>query len=240
MHAPFVSPALTIFSTAHNDLPPRHLGTRFDMSGTFLHEPGNTVVCHLVEGSRTQHAIVKARQRILDMPQASSHLAFTPVSSLHMTVFQGIIEYRRDWPFWPREMPATASIPQMTEYYLEKLNGFAKLPAFAMQVKAVTPNGLTLCGATAEDNRIIAAWRNAFAEVFGYRHPDHDTYEFHITFAYVIRWFDPASLPMWQKALDECLEELRSEVPVLEMRPPAFCEFDDMKHFEELMVFEPG
>ena len=239
MHTPFVSQRLSLFSSVGKNAPPRHLGTRLNADGEFLHELGNTVVCHLVEGSMTQSAIIKARQQLLDMPEASAHLAFTPVSSLHMTVFQGIIERRRTWPYWPKEMPQDASIDQMTTFYRERLQNFPKLPSFSMQVTGITPNGLVMKGVTAQDDRVVAEWRNAFAEAFGYRHPDHETYEFHITFAYVIRWFDPACLPLWQRALDRCLEELRAAAPFIEMRPPAFCEFSDMKHFEELIVFDP-
>lgn len=239
MHAPVVSPELAAFSAAKREAPPRHLGTRYDLNGEFLHEPGNTVVCHLAEGSRTQYAIIKAREKIMGMAEARSYLAFTPISSLHMTVFQGIIEYRRDWPYWPKDMPGDSSIAHMTAFYRKRLESFPKLLPFSMQVTRVSPLGLTLKGETPEDDRIVAEWRNAFADAFGYRHPDHDTYEFHITFAYIMRWLDPDCLPRWQRMLDECLEELRSTAPVLEMRPPAFCEFSDMKHFEELIVFDP-
>ncbi|NTJ41021.1 DUF1868 domain-containing protein [Agrobacterium larrymoorei] len=239
MHAPLVSSKLAKFSTVNNDAPPRHLGTRYSLAGEFLAEPGNTVVCHLIEGSRTQNAIVDVRQRLIDMPEAATHLAFTPISSLHMTVFQGIIEHRRTWPFWPKEMPEDTAVEDMTAYYRRRLENFPKLPSFDMQVTAVTPLGLTLGGATSEDDRIVAEWRNAFAEAFGYRHPDQDTYEFHITFAYVRRWFEPECLPNWQALLDDCLRELRTAAPVIELHPPAFCEFRDMKHFEELIVFEP-
>ena len=239
MHAPFVSPQLSAFSTTHHTAPPRHLGTRYSPEGEFLPEPGNTVVCHLVGGSPSQQAVIAARQRLLDMPEASTHLAFTPVSSLHMTVFQGIIEHRRAWPYWPKEMPEDSTIDAMTAFYRERLAEFPKLPAFNMQATSVTPLGLILKGVTEVDDRIIAAWRDAFAEAFGYRHPDHETYEFHITFAYARRWFEPECLPRWQAMLDDCLEELRASAPVIEMRPPAFCAFADMNHFEELLVFDP-
>ncbi len=239
MHAPLVSPTLAKFSTTYQTTPPRHLGTRYSPEGEFLPEPGNTVVCHLVEGSQSQKAIIAARQRLLDMPEADTHLAFTPVSSLHMTVFQGIIEHRRSWPYWPKEMPQDSAIDAMTAFYLERLADFPKLPAFHMQATCVTPLGLRLTGASVEDDRIIATWRDAFADAFGYRHPDHETYEFHITFAYTRRWFEPDSLPRWQVMLDDCLDELRAAAPVIEMRPPAFCAFADMNHFEELLVFNP-
>ena len=237
MHAPLVSKDLESFSAASHDQPPRHLGRRYNTDGEFLLEPGNTVVCHLVEGSKTESAIIGTRQRFLDMPEASQ-LAFTPVSSLHMTVFQGIIEYRRAFPYWPADMPLDTPIDTMTEYYCDRLADFPGLPGFNMQVTGLKPTGLVLKGASAEDDRIIALWRDTFAGAFGYRHPDHNTYQFHITLAYVTRWFDPECLPRWQAMLDEELEKLRAAAPIIEMRAPAFCEFRDMNHFRELVVFD--
>jgi len=237
MHAPLVSKDLDYISAANHDQPPRHLGSRFSAEGEFLPEPGNTVVCHLVEGSQTESAIVSTRQRLLDMPEASQ-LAFTPVSSLHMTVFQGVIESRRALPYWPQTLPLDTPIDAVTDYYRDRLSTFPTLPAFNMRVTGLRPVGLVMKGATAEDDSIVALWRDTFADFFGYRHPDHDTYEFHITLSYIVSWFEPECLPRWQAMLDEELEKLRVAAPVIQMRPPAFCEFKDMNHFKELVVFD--
>lgn len=37
--------------------------------------------------------------------------------------------------------------------------------------------------------------------------------------------------------LDSVVDELSQRAPVLELRPPAFCAFNDMTHFEELRLF---
>ncbi|RUW86501.1 DUF1868 domain-containing protein, partial [Mesorhizobium sp. M8A.F.Ca.ET.023.01.1.1] len=99
-----VRPSLAGFFAGSNPMPPTHLGTRYDTSGNFLIEPGNTVVSHLVSGSPSEAVVLAVRDRMMVMPDAD-RLAFTPVSSLHMTLFQGIIEYRRRLPFWPRDVP---------------------------------------------------------------------------------------------------------------------------------------
>jgi hypothetical protein len=224
------------FSQSLNDAPLRHLGTRYDLEGTFLPEPGNTVVCHLVEGSATQAALTEARQAVMALPEAGERLAFTPLSSLHMTLFQGIIEYRRDWPFWPKDMPADASIDTMTAHYLQRLEGFAPGPAFRVRASAVTPNGVTCVPLEARDEAALRTWRDALAEAFGYRHPDHDDYVFHITFAYLRRRLSDAAILAWRDALPEILAGLQAKAPVLQLRAPAFCSFADMKHFEELRV----
>ncbi|RRH93864.1 DUF1868 domain-containing protein [Mesorhizobium tamadayense] len=230
-----VRPSLAAFFEGTNPSPPAHLGTRYDTSGNFLLESGNTVVSHLIEGSPSEAALIEVRERMLAMLDAD-RLAFTPISSLHMTLFQGIIEYRRRLPYWPSDMPFDTSIDNMTQLYLGRLQGFQGNGAFRVKTIGVTPNGLTVAGAADEDRLILKAWRDALSVPFGYRHPDHDTYVFHITFAYQIRRLADERSAAWQDLFDGCLSFLEREAPVIELRPPAFCSFKDMKHFEELLV----
>lgn len=232
-----VSPLLRQYSRTHNPTPPTHLGTRYDTAGVFLPEPGNTVVCHLQPGSPTEAALIDARARYLAMPEARN-LAFTPISSLHMTLFQGIIEGRRAAPYWPAALAFDTPISEMTAQMLGRLAPYAGGPQFRMQVTDALPTGLKLEGATEADRQALRDWRNAFADLLGYRHPDHDDYVFHITFSYVIDRFDDAALPAWQQLLDEVVRDIADREPLLDLRAPAFCTFEDMNHFEELRVFE--
>lgn len=225
-------------SLSHNPGPIPHRGQRYDTSGTFLRERGNTVVCHLIEGSESASAILDARARFLSMPCADK-LAFTAGSSLHMTLFQGIIETRRSLPYWPADVSLQAPIDDMTAIFMDRLARFAPGEAFAVEVTHATPNGLTLDGVTARDRHVLKDWRNRFADLLGYRHPDHDTYVFHITFAYMIERFDDVTMAVWVPFLDEIAQDIRRRSPVIELRAPAFCAFEDMNHFEELLSFEP-
>ncbi|WVT73101.1 DUF1868 domain-containing protein [Sinorhizobium chiapasense] len=231
-----ISPSLLAFGHNANNVPPKHLGTRYATDGRFLREPGNTVVSHVTAGLPSEAAVLAVRDRLMAMPEAGQ-FAFTHPSSLHMTIFQGIIEYRRRLPFWPADMALDTPIDVMTEHYRGRLRHFVPLEPFRARVTDVTPTGLALEGDSAADRACLKAWRDAFAEAFGYRHPDHDDYAFHITYAYVIDWLDDAALPRWQAMLSEQLAYLRERAPVIELDPPAFCSFEDMNHFEELIVF---
>lgn len=227
------------FGRSRNVAPPRHLGTRYDVSGTFLTEPGNTVVCHLVQGSETERALADAQARYRVMPGAGK-LAFTPTKSYHMTLFQGVIEGegRRSYPYWPADVASDLPMPEMTRLMEARLDRLPSLSSFKVEVTAAVPTGLLVNGVTAADRHTMAAWRNAFAEILGYRHADHDSYQFHITMAYVIDWIDDAALPGWKAMLDEVEADILRRAPVLELRAPAFCTFDNMNWFEELRVFD--
>ena len=236
MDARLISPDLLRYSATHNPKSPPRLGTRYGRRGGFLPEPGNTIVCHLEKGSATQALLVSARARYLEMPEAERFL-FTPITSLHMTLFQGVIEYRRKPRFWPDDMPLETPIEDMTEIMAARLEGFSTLDPFQVTVKSAKPSGLVVEGRSENDCRAMKAWRDALARLLGYRHPDHDDYAFHITFAYVIERLSDAALPAWQAMLDEVTAEIKRAVPVLELRPPAFCSFEDMNHFHELITF---
>jgi len=230
-----IKPSLHQFAASANRSAPRHRGTRYDRQGRFLLEPGNTVVCHVAPGSATERALIAVRERLLAMPDAGK-LAFTPVSSLHMTLFQGTIEYRRHWPYWPQDQLGSTSIEAMTALYRERLTDFRPLAPFKVRAVDMAPTEVVVEGATPEDKGLLKAWRDALAGPFGYRHPDHDSYRFHVTLSYPVEWLAEERLEAWQNVLGEGLALLQNEVPVLELRPPAFCSFNDMEHFEELLV----
>lgn len=228
-------PALDRFRRVRHAGPPPHLGSRYDAEGRFLPEHGNTVVCHLVEGSASEAAVIGARSRIMALAPAGK-LAFTPPGSLHMTLFEGVLETRRTPSAWPQGMPFDTAIDALTAHFLRRLEGFEGHGAFKVAVIGMTPTGLKLAGASAQDVAVMRAWRDALTVPFGYRQPQHDDYSFHKTFAYMIDWLAEDEVPVWEAALAAELLTLQRDVPVLELRPPAFCRFADMTHFEELLV----
>jgi len=230
-----ISPPLAKFLASRNAGPPPWLGIRYDAEGRFLPEPGNTIVCHLERRSHSEAAILAVRERMMAMPGAGG-LAFTPAPSLHMTLFQGIIDSRRELPYWPGDIPLKTGIDDMTRRFMSRLDGFEGDAPFEVKVTEVTPTGLTVAGITETDRQAMRDWRDTLAGLFGYRHPDHDTYVFHITFAYVIRGLPDAHSAEWQSFLDDSLAFLTQEAPVIALKPPAFCRFRTMEHFEELLI----
>lgn len=213
--------------------PPRYLGIRFDMSGRFLPTPGNTVVSHVVAGSRTQAALERVRQALIDLPHGD-RFAYTPVSSHHMTVFQGTIEGRRQRHFWPEDLPADASIDDTTRLFLQRLEDFPRAQPFRMKLASITPLGLVLTGATEQDERAVRKLRDELTVPFGYRHPDHDSYRFHITLAYPKVWLPAGAEETYLPALERLRDSFAEEVETIELGAPAFCVFEDMTEFRPL------
>lgn len=221
------------FAETNNTSPPVRLGQRYSAT-EFLPEHGNTVVCHLDLDAPGHERVLAARARMQALPEASRFL-FTPVESLHMTVFEGVIETRRTADAWPLEIDREAPVDEVTEWHLARLAGFEPPAPFQVRVAGVRPTGLVLTGATDADLARMRAWREALTGPFAYRHDNHDAYTFHMTFAYPAAWLPDAVLPEWEATYREILDDLQ-RLPALPLRPPAFCRFADMTFFEELLV----
>lgn len=219
------------FTEIGKSAPPHYLNRRFDADGTFLLEPGNTIVSHVVDGSATQQALVRVRDALKALPYGD-RFAYTPVSSLHMTVFQGTIEGRRQPAYWPRELAPEAPIDETTAFFLDRLKAFPKASEFRMRPVEVTPLGVVVTGATLTDERSIRTLRDELTAPFSYSHPDHASYTFHITLAYLKAWLPTGAEGVYLPALAELTQNLMAEVDVLELDVPAFCTFNDMTEFK--------
>lgn len=217
-----------------HDGPPARLGQRYTATH-FLPEAGNTVVCHLDTGHPGHHAVLASRARLKALPGAERFL-FTAPESLHMTVFEGVIETRRTPDAWPGDLDRNASVDSVTKKLLKRLADFPEPPPFNVRIAALRPTGLLLEGATSEDEMRLRALRDALAARLGYRQAGHDDYRFHMTFAYPVDWIPDDQVEEWNKSLANIAKELASATPVLPLRPPAFCQFKDMNFFEELLV----
>jgi len=224
------------FLSCNRSAPPPNLGQRYDTK-QFLPEAGNTVVCPLDFNSSTHGAVIEARRRMLEL-QSADHFIYTPISSLHMTVFEGVIETRRKPNAWPKYLDLSASVESATEAIVARLAEFSTPPKFAVRVAGLRPTGLILEGASEADECNMRAWRDALAGPFGYRHDTHDDYRFHMTFAYPVQWLPESARSHWEAELASILVELLDAAPVVPLGQPAFCQFGDMNRFDEVLVLE--
>ncbi|MEQ4509056.1 DUF1868 domain-containing protein [Dickeya zeae] len=225
---------------------PRDIGGKFNPDGSVRRFPGNTIISHIPLGSAASGAFMAVRDTLKQ--QDFSHcLTFTPPSSYHMTVFEGVTESKRRLPFWPAGLPIDAPLSVCSDYLARKLTGFelqATLP-FKMRItdfNAHQDAGVTVRLTPVDDNeeRKLRTLRDRLSEQLGIRAPDHDTYGFHVTLGYLVRWMTEDESEAYLKAQQACLHYLQQQVPVLELGVPEFCVFNDMFAFDtQLNIGQP-
>ena len=218
--------------------PPRWLDVRFDADKNPLHCSGNTVICHRRDEAGAA-GIAEIVARIAASP-AGDCFAFTAHESWHMTVFNGLLheEDRRRSGFWPPGLPLDATDAEADAFMLDRMativpperpvtmvaTGFAGLNSHGL--------GIALVPSSADEERAIRAYRDLLANTVGLAgRPGHDTYAFHLTLAYLVRWPSEAAACATDEVLAATATDLDTLCPPFRLGTPEICLFDHMNEF---------
>ena len=215
---------------------PRFLDHRFDGTGAEVPCPGNTVIAHVHDDAVLD--VLTEAQRRLASTEAGACFAWLPRSSLHCTQFNGLLYAQRDQGHWPQSLANDASRAE-ADTFMQSAFDATPVPETAF---VVTPNrfygqaddalGLGLAE-TAAAGPGMRGYRDALAKATALQHrPGHADYEYHITFAYMIRWPDPAAAEAFDLETEAVLSGLKSALPRIQFESSEFCKFEGMTHFQ--------
>ena len=234
-----------LVGSAAAEAPPKYLGIRFAEDARALPDPGNTVVAHLNNAPGAE-AIIRFGE-VLRTGAIGDCFAHLPVPSYHMTVFNGLLHTDRTLPFWPRTLATDVGAAEADRWMLSQLSRHRDVPApFRMAVHGITAYeaggiGLTLEPADEDESARIRGLRDRLAELCALAHrPGHDSYRFHLTLAYFIRWPSIEAAMQADREIAAATENLLRACPELVIGPPEVCTFADMTHFEPHFVLGEG
>lgn len=217
-------------------LRPVAVGQKFDEHGGVMRFPGNTFICHIPKDSSAFAALTKASLALQSGPYAAS-FAFLPPSSFHMTVFEGVTDLHRDDARWPKAFAPDRDVETVTAAFQEAVTDLA-LP----QHHSIRPTGIfggfsvAVTGATVRDESSLRLVREVLRETTGILRPDFESYDFHITLAYNLRWFAQAEAENIMDLSDAVAAGLMSACPSIDLGPIEFCTFEDMHAFTPRLI----
>ena len=213
---------------------PDAVGKKFTPDGAPLSCPGCTTVCHVAPGSDAFAALVEAQQRLKAGPLAGA-FTYLPADSLHMTIFEGVIDSSRTPERWPRHLPTEAPIAQVAEDAAARLQGRDLEMTFAarpVEVFAGFTVGMT--GATKAEETHLRQTRDTLRDALNIHRPDHDSYQFHITLAYLLRWLDRDEARQVIDLSADVAKVMCGKVPEISLGPIELCRFETMHRFEPI------
>ena len=226
------------FLTGADPRPPRPLWSveKFDDAGRVLPTPGLTTLCHIDRGSDAFAALSAMQAEMMAGPHAGS-FAFLPPDSFHMTVFDGVIDYRRGPGEWPDALPADAPVAQVEANWLQRLDGLTLPQRFTIGATDLMGGfSVTVAGATPEDERALRAARDTLAARFGLRRANHASYRFHITLAYQIAWLEPAQAAEVLDLSAAAFAAASDRLSRIVLGPVEFCRFGTMHRFDPIRL----
>jgi len=221
-------------------LPHPVAGVKFDLDGTALPFPGNTVICLLPQDTPEHAALAALSAELVAPPTWGAKLAALDPASYHMTVFNGVHARARRPEEWPAGLPLDAPIPEATRFFAERLRGVRAPSGFAMRPAGLGPTRgggtvLRLQPRDAGTAQQLTALREAVSQALGLRRPNHDRYTFHLTLNYSLAWLSPgeaAGLVAMQHRLGEAFA---ARHPVLRFPAAALCTFETLNAFRPVL-----
>lgn len=230
---------------------PPDVGSKFEADGRVHPFAGNTVVCHLPQ--QGEHSA--AFEAMLDIyREAPAHrfmrkVALLPPSSYHMTVLGGANDKPRLQSSWPADLPLDMPITECNRILGERLRRFDPQLSLPIRMK-VDPeqkpeNGKALIFLLqpADDGEAakLTRLREQLAGIFKIRPAGFESYRFHISLGYSLRWFDAAEQREREQVWSRWARQIADKAPVISFGAPEYCTFKDMYAFHrEFFIGRPG
>ncbi|KAF8208704.1 RNA ligase/cyclic nucleotide phosphodiesterase [Mycena galopus ATCC 62051] len=240
-----MTPSPEVLNLSIEDSEPKYpigVPEKFDPDGNVQPYPGNTVIAHLSQSSEL-HKSLRALHEKLKSSHLSHLYALLPLSSWHMTIFEGVAEYARSVPGrWPDDLPLNASLALCNSLYEEKLSSFDLQcdPPYHLAIMGFSPlvAGITLHlePYTSQENARLRNLRNRLSSLLHIRAKGHDNYGFHMSMAYLLRFpTEEQDMQLMKLLTDHFEDEMPKE---FELGPPEFCSFEDMFAFKPLLYLK--
>jgi hypothetical protein len=204
---------------------------------------GNTVICHVPHQSRFMDG-ASALQDALQSANFAHKLGILPPESYHMTIFPGANDQARPRSSWPGGVALDATIEQCSSIMRQRMESVHLEGPFPLRVEIDVPATmnygractLRMKGADPNAEHTLRAIRNRLADVYQYRGPEHDNYGFHITIAYTMTDLSAEEMTHYHALLQDAVNRLTRETPVLSLGLPEYCTFRDMFRFDTEVI----
>ncbi|NVK35182.1 MAG: DUF1868 domain-containing protein [Rhodobacteraceae bacterium] len=208
-------------------------GGKFSTDGVVQNWPGNTFICHVDPTSDAWRVIREVQEKVKCSP-FHRFFTFTPPSSFHMTVFQGICPVVRG--DWPEGVPEDASRDRVSGVLLERTRGLDVPTSFKVQVNNLHAlHSLSVTGADEENDALLRKTREILRAATGISPKGFEDYVFHITLGYPVTFASDSLAKEMVDFSQQISSGLTDAIGTIDLGPLEFCTFETMHHFEPLV-----
>lgn len=219
------------------------VGVKFEKNGQVKEFKGNTFLCHISTNETKLLAEIKWAQDQLKAMNCAYKFAFLPMTSMHMTVFEGVCENIRQQSLWTNKLSLDASLSTVSGMFIDTLATMPKLGYFEMDFHSIynCPIGgsaIRIKPATAASNESIWQCRSLLSQATGIKHPNYDDYHFHISLSYRIIELDEDDREEVLRVTKGITERLNNTFGRFTHGPVEFCHFNDMFKYTPLTILD--
>lgn len=206
-------------------------GGKFDFSGEVLPHPGNTFICHIDKQSSFYQSLSNLQDAIRALPQAH-HITFLPKPSFHMTIFCGMSGDPLGADGWPEDIPKESSLASISSQWNERLTFTDLAGGFSVRPSHMrAPYSMSMLAASDEDAEALLAARQRLENITGIVRGDVQSYEFHVTLGYLVKWMDSIDAQQLIQCANQLFDEHVLVNEPIKLGDIEFCSFENMHRF---------
>nr|WP_320145019.1 DUF1868 domain-containing protein [uncultured Cohaesibacter sp.] len=214
-------------------------GGKFTPDGTVLPFPGNTFICHINQNTAFFEALCTMQDH-LRASRYADWFSFLPKASFHMTVFCGVCGDPLGQDGWPEGLPAGSDLATTTRHFIDTLEQKRGEAGFKVKPTGlVLPATIEMEGLNPVEEGKLRQTRALLEDVTGIRRGDIDSYGFHVSMAYPIRWLTTQQADSVMKEAEALFEALLRDIGPVDLGPVELCLFETMHRYETIGILDP-
>ena len=219
--------------------PTCHIGSKFDGQGRPLPYPGFSYISPLPYLSKSHRLFRWAARKLSRLP-IGREFAILPSSSYHMTIMDLLCHKMRETSYWSSKIPIDLPWPEVegiAQHLGRELNMSMDLE---MVFSGICPfTGVFRYGAASlAIERRLKSYREQISDIFGVRHPNHDTYIHHVTLFYPLTHRQAESEAVYQEWKEEMEKLFFSQPSRMHLNAPYLAFFKEMSAYSPSGFFE--
>lgn len=211
---------------------PHGMGGKFSLDGKPMYFPGNTFLCHLRSGSDEANALAELQDGLRTGP-FGNYFTYLPVSSFHMTIFEGVCGDPLKLNGWPEGVDENSDLASITDLFQSRLSDVTTFKKVSV-VPEEFQDGywLALIGETPSDREKLRYAREKLQALTGLYRSSFSNYRFHSSIGYLRKWMPEDQVLDHLAYSAELFRAFQDRVTRIDLGQVEFCTFESMHHFE--------
>lgn len=216
-----------------NNIYTQDVGYKFSKDGSFLEFLGATIVSPITPEEPIFKEIETFSKEAQNTPYKHK-FSFLPTLSYHMTnfVLYNDHEYDRKGEGWSTKFPRDTPFEEMNKKIYLAIKDIEFPEKYRMRLIRIDNNSLKIEPADNATAIKLKVFRDQVSEATGIRFADHETYVFHISYAYNLIILTAQEKKENKALLMKQTKIFQEKFPEFDIHQGEYCTFRDMSHFE--------
>lgn len=203
---------------------------KFNNAGMMQQFPGNTMVSPLDQNKEVVYVFNKIQSMYRNLPFSEKY-ALLPEASVHMTVFELLCHFNRKQSHWSEYLDLEEPLDNIDSYFQRQLARMTFPEPFKMKPLNISNTVIDVEPFDMETALMLRDFRNDLAEATGVRFPNHNTYQFHISFGYKVQDLTQQEEQYLKHIQADIDQTILSQVESITIEHIDYTIFEDMSRF---------